>query len=128
MEAKLTGTVEALMLNNEGYVTEATGDNIFIIKNGVLTTPPTYAGILEGVTRNAVIELARDKGIEVKEELFTRHDIYRADECFLTGTAAECVPVTKLDAYQLGSGKIGPVTARILARFQELTQTTGTAF
>ncbi|MBC7346739.1 MAG: branched-chain-amino-acid transaminase, partial [Clostridia bacterium] len=89
IEATLAGASEGLMLNQEGYVAEATGDNIFLVKNGVLLTPPAYVGILEGITRGAVMELARRQGIEVREAVFTRHDVYVADECFLTGTAAE---------------------------------------
>ena len=125
IESKLTGTIEALMLNNEGYVTEATGDNIFIIKNGVLTTPPTYAGILEGVTRNAVMELARERGIEVREELFTRHDVYRADECVLTGTAAEVIPIIQVDGRHIGEGKPGTITWQLIHAFKELTKIDG---
>lgn len=124
--AKIEGTdggcVEALMLNHKGEVAECTGDNIFIVKNGVLKTPPTDAGILEGITRNAVIKLARDAGITVQETTLIRHDIYVADECFLTGTAAEVVPVTSLDGRPIGTGKPGPVTKDLLARFKKLTR------
>lgn len=124
--AKIEGTdggcVEALMLNHKGEVAECTGDNIFIVKNGVLKTPPTDAGILEGITRNAVIKLAQGAGITVQETTLIRHDIYVADECFLTGTAAEVVPVTSLDGRPLGTGKPGPVTKDLLARFKKLTR------
>ncbi len=125
MESKLTGTIEAIMLNNEGHVAEATGDNIFIIKNGVLITPPTYAGVLEGVTRNAVMEIARQRGMEVKETLFSRHDVYSADECFLTGTAAEVISVIKVDGRVVGSGKPGKITKELNTEFRELTKHDG---
>lgn len=124
--AKIEGTdadcVEALMLNHKGEVAECTGDNIFIVKNGVLKTPPTDAGILEGITRNAVIDLAREAGVEVREATLLRHDIYVADECFLTGTAAEVIAVVSLDGRPIGSGKPGPVTKELLVRFQKLTR------
>ncbi|MBE3588620.1 MAG: branched-chain-amino-acid transaminase [Thermoanaerobacteraceae bacterium] len=105
MEANLVGAPEAVMLNQEGYVAEATGDNIFIVKKGVLITPPPHVGILEGITRNTVMEIARGRGIPVEEKLFTRHDIYTADECFLTGTAAEVIPAVKLDGRVIGTGR-----------------------
>ncbi|WP_146510631.1 branched-chain-amino-acid transaminase [Thalassoglobus neptunius] len=121
--AKIEGTdadsLEALMLNHKGEVAECTGDNIFIVKNGVLKTPPTDAGILEGVTRNVAMELAREAGIEVVEMTLLRHDIYIADECFLTGTAAEVIPVVSLDGREIGDGKPGPVTQKLRQRFQE---------
>ena len=114
--------VEALMLNHKGDVAECTGDNIFIVKHGVLKTPPTDAGILEGITRNAVIDLAREAGVTVEEVTLQRHDIYVADECFLTGTAAEVIAVVSLDGRPIGSGKPGPVTKDLLGRFQKLTR------
>jgi branched-chain amino acid aminotransferase len=125
IEASLAGTIEAVMLNAEGYVAEATGDNIFIIKNGVLITPPSYIGILEGITRNTVMELARARGIQVVETLFTRYDIYTADECFLTGTAAEVIPVVKVDARVIGDGQPGEMTRILITDFRELTKTDG---
>lgn len=125
IESKLTGTIEAIMLNNEGYVSEATGDNIFLVRKGVLITPPIYAGVLEGVTRNAVMDLARKKGLEVKETLFTRHDVYSADECFLTGTAAEVISVIKVDGRVIGSGKPGNITKGLNEDFRELTKSDG---
>ena len=128
MEAVRQGVAEALMLNDLGNVAECTGDNIFIVKDGAVFTPPVTDGCLDGITRRVVLEICRELQIPAEEKTMNRFTITCADECFLTGTAAECVPGTNLDAYQLGSGKIGPVTARILARFQELTQTTGTAF
>ena len=116
------GCVEALMLNHKGEVAECTGDNIFIVTRGTLRTPPVDAGILEGITRNAVIRLAREAKIPVSETTLLRHDIYVADECFLTGTAAEVVPVTSLDGRQIGSGKPGPITRDLLERFRKLTR------
>lgn len=122
IEGAQAGCVEALMLNHKGEVAECTGDNIFIVKHGVLRTPPGDAGILEGVTRNAIIELARADNIPVQELALTRHDIYTSDECFLTGTAAEVIPVVKCDARVIGSGKPGPVTKKLRERYQALTQ------
>ncbi len=113
------------MLNPQGYVAEATGDNIFMIKDEVLITPPKYANILDGITRNTVMELARRRGIEVREELFTRHDLYIADEIFLTGTAAEIIPVVKVDGRVIGDGVPGPVTKDLSAAFHQLTETNG---
>jgi len=122
IEAIQAGCMEALMLNHKGEVAECTGDNIFLVKRGELRTPPVDAGILEGVTRNAVMELARAAGIPVKEMPLTRHDVYAADECFLTGTAAEVIPVVKCDARPIGTGKPGPVTKQLRERFQQLTR------
>jgi branched-chain amino acid aminotransferase len=116
------GCVEALMLNHKGEVAECTGDNIFIVHRGTLKTPPVDAGILEGVTRNAVIRLAREAKIPVEETTLLRHDIYIADECFLTGSAAEVVPVSSLDGRQIGGGKPGPITRDLLERFRNLTR------
>jgi branched-chain amino acid aminotransferase len=123
IEGTDAGTVEALMLNHKGEVAECTGDNIFIVKNGVLKTPPPEAGILEGLTRNAVIGLARNAGIAVQEVPLVRHDIFTADECFLTGTAAEVIAAVSLDGRTIGTGKPGPVTGELLARFRNLTTT-----
>lgn len=124
--AKIEGTdadcVEALMLNHKGDVAECTGDNIFIVKHGVLKTPPTDAGILEGITRDTVIDLAREAGVTVEEVTLQRHDIYVAEECFLTGTAAEVIAVVSLDGRPIGTGKPGPVTKDLLARFQKYTR------
>lgn len=120
--AKIEGTdqgaPEALMLNHKGDVAECTGDNIFVIKKGVLRTPPTDAGILEGITRNVVMELARQSHITVEEVTLQRHDVYVADECFLTGTAAEVVPVVKVDGRVIGDGKPGSITTDLRKRFQ----------
>jgi branched-chain amino acid aminotransferase len=112
------GSPEALMLNHKGEVAECSGDNIFIVKDGVLKTPGPDAGILEGLTRNAVMTIARESGYEVKECVLLRHDIYIADECFLTGSAAEVVPVVSLDGRDIGEGTPGPVTLELLKKFQ----------
>jgi len=126
IEAMQAGAGEGLMLNEQGYVAECTGDNIFVIKRGILTTPPISAGGLRGITRDVVIEIAREFAMPFQEPELTRYDIYTADECFLTGTAAEIIPVISLDKRTIGSGKPGPVTARFTARFHELTQASGT--
>lgn len=122
IEGTDAGTVEALMLNHKGEVAECTGDNIFILKNGVLKTPPPDAGILEGITRNAVLQLAREAGITTQETTLIRHDLYVADEMFLTGTAAEVVPVVSLDGRKIGDGKPGPITRKLLELFHEFTR------
>ncbi len=126
LEAKRAGVLEAIMLNKEGYVAECSGDNIFVVKNGVVTTPPAYAGALKGVTRNTAIELIRNKlKIEIKEDMLTVYDLYCADECYLTGTAAEIIPVVKVDGRIIGDGKPGKITAKVLKEFRNLTRTTG---
>jgi branched-chain amino acid aminotransferase len=122
IEAIRAGCLEALMLNHKGEVAECTGDNVFVIKNGILRTPPPDAGILEGVTRNLVIELAKKMGIPFAEATLTRHDIYAADECFLTGTAAEVIAVTECDGRVIGAGKQGPVTKQLRDAFVRLTR------
>ena len=126
IEGKQSGAVEVLMLNAEGYVVECSGDNIFWIKNDVLVTPPVHIGILEGVTRNSVIDLARDAGMTVEERVFTRHDLYIADECFLTGTAAEVIPVVKIDQRPIGDGQPGKVTEKLIAAFRQYANSCGT--
>ncbi len=126
IEAINAGTVEAMMLNSEGYVAECTGDNIFIVRGGKLETPPVSAGALVGITRAVVIELAAKLGIGTSEPNLTRYDIMTADECFLTGTAAEIVPVATLDARPIGSGKPGPVTLKLTSEFRTLTSAEGT--
>lgn len=124
--AKIEGTdagcLEALMLNHKGEVAECTGDNIFIIKNGIIKTPPVDAGILEGLTRNTVIKLAREAGYTVEETTMVRHDIYIADECFLTGSAAEVIAVVGLDGREISKGKPGTITNELLALFREYTR------
>ncbi len=125
IEALNSGHTEAIMLNAEGYVAEATGDNVFLVKHGVLKTPSTDIGILKGVTRDAVIALAGKRGLEVLEARLTRHDLYIADECFLTGTAAEIIPVIKIDGRVIGSGTPGAITLDLITAFQELTDSEG---
>ncbi|MDR3049348.1 MAG: branched-chain-amino-acid transaminase [Elusimicrobiota bacterium] len=127
MEAVKSGLVEAIMLNSEGYVAECTGDNIFIVKGSVISTPPVSAGALVGITRNAAIELAREKlKLVVKEEMMTMYDIYTADECFVTGTAAEIAPITIADMRKIGDGKPGAITLKLMASFKDLANSTGT--
>lgn len=122
IEGLQAGCVEALMLNHKGEVAECTGDNIFIVVKGDVLTPPNDAGILEGITRRAVIELGRAAGLTVREVPLSKHDIYVADECFLTGSAAEVVPVVKVDSRKIGDGKPGPVTRDLTRQFRELTR------
>jgi branched-chain amino acid aminotransferase len=120
IEGLQAGCVEALMLNHRGEVAECTGDNIFLVSRGQLLTPPIDAGILEGITRAVVIELAIEAGITVREIPLTKHDVYIADECFLTGSAAEVVPVVKVDSRRIGDGRPGPITQQLLTRFHEI--------
>ena len=120
IEGLQAGCVEALMLNHKGEVAECTGDNIFIVKNGTILTPPKDAGILEGITRNAILDLAKELGIVAHETTLTRHDLFVADECFLTGSAAEVIPVVSLDSRPIGQGKVGPVTTKLMAAFKKL--------
>jgi branched-chain amino acid aminotransferase len=122
IEGLQAGCVEALMLNAKGEIAECTGDNIFLVKNRRLMTPPLDAGILEGITRNAVMELAAAAGIEFAEMALTKHDVYVADEIFLTGSAAEVIPVVKVDSRVIGDGKPGPITRDLTARFHKLTR------
>ncbi len=122
IEGLQAGCIEALMLNHKGEVAECTGDNIFLVHDGVISTPPTDAGILAGVTRAAVIELAEEDGITVRQVPLTRHDVYVADEVFLTGTAAEVIAVVKVDQRTIGSGEPGPITRKLKDRFHELTR------
>ena len=126
IEANLASADEALMLNDAGNVAECTADNVFIITHGQIFTPPITAGALKGITRSVVFDIAGEFEIKVIEADFTRHDIFVADECFLTGTAAEIVPVVKADGRIIGNGKPGPITTRIIARFREMTYKTGT--
>lgn len=122
IEGLQAGCVEALMLNTKGEVAECTGDNVFLVRDGVLLTPPNEAGILEGVTRQAVIELARETRRDAREIPLTKHDVYIADEMFLTGTAAEVIPVVKVDNRQIGGGKPGPITRDLMERFHALAR------
>ena len=122
LEGLRAGCVEALMLNHKGEVAECTGDNVFVVRSGVLLTPPPDAGILEGITRNAVMELARAAGIDCREATLTRHDLYTADECFLTGTAAEVIPVVDIDGRTIGAGTPGPITKQLTTAFHALVR------
>lgn len=126
IEAASAGAGEGLMLNEQGMVAECTGDNIFIVKRGAVYTPPISSGALAGVTRGVVFEMAAEFGLSISEPDMTRYDIFTADECFLTGTAAEIIPVVTLDRRSIGDGRPGPVTKQLITRFHELTQTTGT--
>lgn len=125
IEANRAGVPEALMLNHDGIVAECTGDNIFIVKDNVIYTPPIHIGILDGITRRAVMELASGMGYQVEEKEFTLFNVYNADECFLTGTAAEAIPVTMVDGRIVGDGVAGPVTGKILRAFKELANSEG---
>lgn len=126
VEAIQSNALEAVMLNEQGYVAECTGDNLFIIKGGKLITPLISDGALDGITRAVILEIAEKIGVPVVERSLTRYDIYIADECFLTGTAAEVIPVVSLDRRQIGNGKPGGLTAKFLKEFHALAETTGT--
>lgn len=126
IEALNSGVEEALMLNKYGFVAECTGDNVFIVHDGCVMTPPAYMGALEGITRNTVMELADECGHSVKQRVMSRHDIFAADECFLTGTAAEVIPVTKVDGRVIGDGTPGTITKELTAAYRKLRETTGT--
>ncbi len=121
IEAKNAGVEEAIMLNSAGYVVECTADNIFVLRQGRLLTPPAYSGALQGVTRGVVIEIAREMGIPLEFPMVTKHDLYTADECFLTGTAAEVVPVVQIDGRTLGGGIVGEVTRKLMEAFRRKT-------
>ena len=122
VEGTQAGCVEALMLNHKGDVAECTADNIFIVKDHIIATPSIDAGILAGITRATVIELAKGNGMQVNECTLSRHDIYVADECFLTGTAAEIAPIVKVDDRVIGSGKPGSVTQKLHEEFHALVR------
>lgn len=125
IEANNGGCEEAIMLNNEGYVAECTGDNLFLVKGNDLLTPPLSAGALYGITRGVVMDLARASGLKVSEPNLTRYDVFNADECFLTGTGAEVVPVVKVDGRVIGSGTPGPRTKDLVRQYHELVQSSG---
>ena len=127
IEAKIGGCAEAIMLNPSGNVAECTGDNVFILSGGKLLTPPLSAGALRGITRGAVIGLAAEMGLEVREPDLTRYDLYNADECFITGTAAEIAPVASIDGRVIGKGRPGPVTKKFIAAYRALTNSEGEA-
>jgi branched-chain amino acid aminotransferase len=126
IEANQAGAGEGLMLNEQGYVAECTGDNIFIIKRGELFTPPISAGALCGITRGVVFDLAAEMKLPISESNMTRYDVYTADECFLTGTAAEVIPAVRLDGRPIGTGKPGELTGKLIEKFHHLTSGTGT--
>ncbi len=126
IEANLQNMPEAVMLNKDGYVAECTGDNIFIVKDSVLITPPFFVGVLAGITRQTVMELAKERlKLVVREEVFTRFHLYNADECFLTGTAAEVIPVVKIDGRQIAQGEPGKITNWLIKEFRDLTKNEG---
>ena len=125
-EATRSNVPEAILLNREGYVTECTGDNIFVVKENTVVTPPTWVGVLEGITRNIVMDIAKNRlKLLVKEDLFTPYHLYVGDEVFLTGTAAEVVPVTQVDGRMISEGKPGKTTLKLMKEFRELTRVTG---
>lgn len=126
IEAIQAGCEEGIMLNEQGYVAECTGDNVFVVKNVEVLTPPISSGGLDGITRATVIELLKEMGITCREAVMTRHDIYTADECFLTGTAAEVIAAVQLDRRVIGDGKPGALTTRLVERFHEVVKTAGT--
>jgi len=128
IEAITAGFEEAIMLSPSGYVTECTGENLFVVSGKRLLTPPPYIGVLRGITRRTVMELGRRQKLDVAEELLTRYDLFNADECFLTGTAAEIVPVVKIDGRVIGAGKPGPVTKHLQTAFRRLTKTEGVRY
>jgi branched-chain amino acid aminotransferase len=126
IEANLSNADEALMLNDAGNIAECTADNVFLIKRGKIMTPPITAGALRGITRSVVFDIAAELGFKISEPELTRHDLYISDEAFLTGTAAEIIPMIKVDGRPIGTGKPGGITTRMIARFRELTRETGT--
>ncbi len=136
IEAKNSGFAEALMLNHQGYVAECTGDNIFMVKKGTVITPPVYVGALPGITRGAIIDIIQEPDLvetaslpkKFEERLLTRHDLYNAGEVFLTGTAAEVIPVVEIDGRTIGEGKPGPVTRQLIKGFHELTRKDGVRY
>jgi len=127
IEANQAGVLEAIMFNRSGYITEGSGDNIFIVRKGIIITPPTYVGALEGITREVVMGLAQEKDYTVLERPFTRHDLYVASECFLTGTAAEVIPVIDVDGRIIGDGKPGKITCDIMKTFKDYVMNNGTS-
>lgn len=126
IEARQAGCLEAIMLNDQGYVAECTGDNIFVVHKGEILTPAASQGALKGITRDTIFDIAKEIGVPMREANLTRYDVWVADECFLTGTAAEVIPVVKLDSREIGDGKPGPVTARVLEAFRRRCLQEGT--
>jgi branched-chain amino acid aminotransferase len=127
-EANRAGAGEALMLNSQGTIAECTGDNLFIVRGNELFTPHPSCGILKGITRDTAIEIAREMGMVIHETFLTPFDLFAADEAFLTGTAAQVIPMVSLDGKPIGCGKPGPCTMRIMARYAEITKSTGVPF
>src|SRR6266498_3584559 len=125
IEANNAGCEEAIMLNAQGFVAECTGDNFFIVRAGQMFTPPLSAGALYGITRGVVMDLAREGGVPVSEPNLTRYDVFNADECFLTGTGAELIPIVKIDGRVIGTGKPGPLTRKLVDKYRALTKTSG---
>ncbi len=126
IECIQSGVMEGIMLNEQGYVAECTGDNVFVIKNGIIYTPPVSDGSLDGITRRVIFELCENAGLTLLEKSMTRYDIYVADEAFLTGTAAEVIPFVKLDQREIGNGKPGAVSKQLVEAFRELANSEGT--
>ena len=128
VEALKAGAKEGLMLNEQGYVAECTGDNVFIVKKGEVITPPVSDGSLDGITRQVIFDLCRELGISIREASLTRYDIYTADESFLTGTAAETIPMVMLDEREIGNGRPGELSLKLIHAFRKLVRSEGTAF
>jgi branched-chain amino acid aminotransferase len=126
IEAKQFGALEGIMLNDQGYVAEATADNVFIVHKGEIITPSASAGALKGVTRSAIVDISKTLGLPMREANLTRYDLWCSDECFLTGSGAEVIPVVKLDGRVIGDGKPGPITKKVLAEFRRLVLIDGT--
>jgi branched-chain amino acid aminotransferase len=126
IEARQAGALEGIMLNDQGYVAEATADNVFVVHKGELLTPAAAAGALKGITRSAIIDISRDLGLPIREANLTRYDLWCSDECFLTGSGAEVIPVVKLDGRVIGDGKPGPVTKKVTAEFRRRVLVEGT--
>jgi branched-chain amino acid aminotransferase len=126
IEARQFGALEAIMLNDQGYIAECTADNIFTVHKGTIYTPSASQGALKGITRGTIVDIARSLDIPLQETPMTRYDVWCADECFLTGTGAEVIPVAKLDGREIGTGKPGPITQRVLAEFRRRVLVEGT--
>jgi branched-chain amino acid aminotransferase len=126
-EARMAGYDEAILMDTNGYVSEGSGENLFIVKKGKLTTPPLSASILAGITRDAVLTIAREEGLPVTEEMLTRDQLYLADECFFTGTAAEITPIREVDNRKIGDGTVGPITRRLQERYFDIVKGSDTS-
>jgi branched-chain amino acid aminotransferase len=126
IEARQFGALEAIMLNDQGYIAECTADNVFTVHKGEIFTPSASQGALKGITRGTIFDVANEIGVPIRETNLTRYDVWCADECFLTGTGAEVIPVVKLDGREIGTGKPGPVTQQVLASFRRRVLIEGT--